>query len=343
MCVVSVASVYAQHANASNFQFTRSLQVGMSGSDVRELQKVLNSDSKTQISASGIGSPGQESMYFGQLTKQAVIRFQEMYRNDILTPNGLSSGTGYVGPSTIKVLNRSNKTALLQPTSTPGSSYVAPSLAQQGLVKDLPNETTFVPQTTPSQPGSASTIDYTNPNLAHVDEMFAATNAIAAKQGLPPLSTDLKNQVLKDLSTTTNMREKFVELARKNMAKANTKPTGVAGIMQDSLTKLVTFFSPNTAVAQTGTDFGTPLISSTVYCTCSGDVWLIYMSPLPPTFPVLLSYTMGTQMYMTYSALGATQLLGKYQIGTQMCYMTVGYSCIPYPNEGWITPFLGSS
>lgn len=85
--------------------FTRSLKIGMSGEDVRVLQQFLN-DEGFEVSASGAGAPGLESMYFGDKTKQALIKYQNFYRADILTPVGLSVGTGYFGPSTIGFMNR---------------------------------------------------------------------------------------------------------------------------------------------------------------------------------------------------------------------------------------------
>ena len=42
---------------------------------------------------------------FDAATRAAVIRFQEKHAAQILTPLGLKSGTGYVGPSTRKVIN----------------------------------------------------------------------------------------------------------------------------------------------------------------------------------------------------------------------------------------------
>jgi len=58
-----------------------------------------------KLTDSGIGSPGQETSFFGPLTKAAVIRFQEKYAESILSPWGFASGTGFVGRTTKQKLN----------------------------------------------------------------------------------------------------------------------------------------------------------------------------------------------------------------------------------------------
>ena len=79
--------------------FDRSLKLGMLGEDVLQLQILLNKEGIT-VSESGFGSSGKETTYFGSKTESAVTRFQDKYASEILAPVGLSTGTGYFGPST---------------------------------------------------------------------------------------------------------------------------------------------------------------------------------------------------------------------------------------------------
>jgi hypothetical protein len=84
--------------------FTRDLDRGMRGPDVLCLQQYLNAHGES-LAQSGPGSPGEETDYFGSLTFNTLVRFQEAYAAQILAPLNLSKGTGYFGVSTRSFVN----------------------------------------------------------------------------------------------------------------------------------------------------------------------------------------------------------------------------------------------
>ena len=75
-------------------QFTATLKYGDTNNEVKCLQLFLKSQ------GASIYPEGKVTGYFGSLTKNAVMRFQEKYAQEILTPAGFTKPTGIVGKYT---------------------------------------------------------------------------------------------------------------------------------------------------------------------------------------------------------------------------------------------------
>jgi len=83
----------------AGFTFETTLRYGQRSVDVKHLQIFLKAQ------GSEIYPEGIVSGWFGPLTKAAVIRFQEKYASDILSPWELTEGTGFVGKTTRAKIN----------------------------------------------------------------------------------------------------------------------------------------------------------------------------------------------------------------------------------------------
>ncbi|MBU3942521.1 peptidoglycan-binding protein [Patescibacteria group bacterium] len=86
-------------ARTSCDNISQTMNIGSRGSSVSCLQEFLKNQ------GADVYPEGLVTGYFGNLTKQAVIRFQEKYTSEILTPIGLSIGSGYVGKMTLSKIN----------------------------------------------------------------------------------------------------------------------------------------------------------------------------------------------------------------------------------------------
>jgi hypothetical protein len=99
--IESILNMLKERLNSffSKDKFETNLYYGVRGEEIRRLQQFL-SDQGEEIYPEKLVTGN-----FLSLTRQAVVRFQEKYKDEILTPLGLEKGTGYFGPSTRQKVN----------------------------------------------------------------------------------------------------------------------------------------------------------------------------------------------------------------------------------------------
>jgi hypothetical protein len=68
------------------------MQKGMTGQDVLVLQKILNQDTRTEVSRTEVGSKGQETKIFGEKTRDSLKRFQALFIEYTLSADGIFQG-----------------------------------------------------------------------------------------------------------------------------------------------------------------------------------------------------------------------------------------------------------
>lgn len=127
--------------------FTRDLTLGVKGDDVMCLQKYLNDGGNSKVAASGPGSFGSETTYFGPLTASAVAKWQ--------AANGVTPPAGYFGK-----ISRAKYSSLLAAAPAPSP---------------VPGPTpTPTPAPVPSGSGLTVTLSSNQPSAGLFGESFAS-------------------------------------------------------------------------------------------------------------------------------------------------------------------------
>jgi hypothetical protein len=145
----------------SCFLFTKTLTKGSTGAEVMQVQKYLNNHGFT-VAATGAGSPGNESSYFGALTVAAVAKYQ--------ASAGITPAVGYWGPITRAHVNSTCSTGSTTTTTTGtgttvttsagGSLMVAAgSQPANSLAPELANRVPFTTFTLTNTSNAAVTIN----------------------------------------------------------------------------------------------------------------------------------------------------------------------------------------
>ena len=89
--IITSTQPFIPAPSISGTSSTRNLTVDSTGEDVRNLQRFLNNNG-FPIAETGPGSQGQETTFFGELTRQALASYQEEV--------GISPANGFYGPIT---------------------------------------------------------------------------------------------------------------------------------------------------------------------------------------------------------------------------------------------------
>lgn len=142
---------------ATSCDFTRDLEVGVDGEDVRCLQKYLN-DAGFQLAETGPGAPGSETTLFRDGTKAAVIKWQ--------TANSVSPASGYFG-----TLSRAKYAAISDGASSSSGSSSSSVDAQRAEI---------LARIAALQSGGSSSQTTTTTAVSQSVTVKALKNAIAA-------------------------------------------------------------------------------------------------------------------------------------------------------------------
>lgn len=70
------------------YQFTHGVVYGQTDEQVPTIQQILNSDKRTVVATTGVGSPGRETSFYGKATREAMKRFQALFIEFIGTADG---------------------------------------------------------------------------------------------------------------------------------------------------------------------------------------------------------------------------------------------------------------
>ena len=212
--------------------FTQNLKQGSTGSEVMALQKFLNNNGFT-VATSGAGSAGNETSYFGPATKAAVIAFQNAYASDVLTPVGLSAGTGYWGPS-----SRAKANAMCTNGSTGGNTGGNTGGTTTGML----NVSSATQPTNSLAPQGASRVPFTKFTLTNNSSSAVTVNGVtvqlaglAQNAAFAGVTLVDDNNIQYGIAKTLNSNHQAVVGGTFTLNAGETKTFTVAGNMASSL------------------------------------------------------------------------------------------------------------
>lgn len=223
-------------SSAGACSFTRDLTVGVTGDDVKCLQKYLNSKGFT-VATTGAGSSGNESTYFGAKTAAAAAKWQ--------AANGVTPAAGYFGAkSRAKYASMGGSTSTT-PTPTPMGTGLTVSPATQPTASIAPEGASRVPFTrftlTASNDGDVTV------NGITVERQGLANDAVFA--GIALLD---QNGIQIGVSKTLNSNHQATVGAPFTIPRGTSMTLTIAGNMQTGSTALDAYAGQVAAIAVVG-------------------------------------------------------------------------------------------
>ncbi|MBU4348178.1 peptidoglycan-binding protein [Patescibacteria group bacterium] len=210
------------------------LTLGSKGAAVKDLQVFLNAAGHT-VSTTGVGSAGNESEYFGNLTKAALAKFQ--------AAEGISPASGYFGSisrAKLKVMSEAATTTGTTTTTTTTTGTTTAVPAGEGLTVAL---AASQPISTIA-PGSATRIPFTKIALTAGASNVSVSSILVERTGLGSDSA-IESVMLLD--------ENGQQLGLKKTLNSDHQATiGEAFIVTAGQTRIITV-AANRAAANTGT------------------------------------------------------------------------------------------
>lgn len=274
---------------------------------------------------------------FGPLTKSAVMIWQ---LNNQLAPDGIvgplsravfnsaMAGDGAYPVGCISAIGYSSMTG----TKCDGSS--SPS-AVIPLVEDK--------QLEPSSKDDTSRAKIES-NLVNLDEFIETVVRVNRENGFTEKDLQFMADSLREeiLNSDIDYKKEFERMLEEEMKNSNLHTESPTSFFKKFTERILTFLgiNPSTAYATTVIPFGGRRLFS-FFCKASLN-WMIVVSPLPPSYAVLLSYIPKTQLFASYNIPIAGWLIGTYS-PPGACLVPVGPFIVTIPTEGTILPKTGSS